>query len=52
MTDGTLIEILFHLFADFLWFEMDRINLLPAITAEKSDISAFRIEVVFALFPE
>ncbi len=52
MTDRTFVEILSYLFADFLWFEVDRIDLFPALATKKSDISAFRIEVVFAFFPK
>ena len=52
MTNRTLIEILFHFFPDFLWFEFDGFDLLPTITAKKPDISAFRIESVFSFLPK
>jgi hypothetical protein len=50
MTYGTFIEIFSHLLADFLWFEMDRLDRFPAFPTEKSDLSSLRIEVIFSFF--
>lgn len=46
----TLIEVLFHLFANFLWRQLDRLNGLATVTTIERYLSAFRIELGFAFF--
>lgn len=52
MTLRTLVEILAHLFPDFLWLELYRFDFFPAITTEKFYSSSIRMKRIFAFFPE
>ncbi len=50
MTDRTFIEIFSHFFSDFLWLKCYRLYTFPTIPTEKSNLSAFKIEIIFTLF--
>ena len=52
MTQRAFVEVFFHLFAYFLWFEMYGFDNLAAVTTIKCHFSAFRIECTFTFFPE
>lgn len=52
MTCRAFIDVFFHLFSYFLWFERDSLYRLMTVTTIKRDISAFWIEVIFTFFPE
>ncbi len=52
MADWTLVEELSDLLAHFLWFEMDRLDLLATVSAPIRHLPAFWIECRFPLFPK
>ena len=50
MTDRTLVEELANLLAHFLWFEMDRFDLLATVTTPICHLSALGVECGFSFF--
>jgi hypothetical protein len=52
VTDRTLVEELADLLTHFLWFEMDRLDLLATVTTPICHLSALGIECRFSFFPK